>query len=149
MTDHVSAYLSIDSLWFGGVPSATGDWLWLAHDQTFEKFDNWKSDPECEIEGCDEGMGLVALPFDSYKWVKENKSKELPYACVHNCKNGFKWSFDLHKCLKIVGESKNFPSAALECSKDGGQLVSLSSCKEMDHLGNLLVFESYLHAMLP
>ena len=105
---------------------------------------DWDSDPECSFAECNVDMRIAALPFDGYKWTKENKSSELPYACVFNCKNGFTWSFRLQRCLKIVTESKDFVSATVDCnSEEGGQLVSLSSCRELDLLQQQLDFEGY------
>ena len=144
LMDKVSVYLSIEKLWLGGMPLSAEEWFWMAHYQPFETFDNWDSDPECSFAECNVDMRIAALPFDGYKWTKENKSSELPYACVFNCKKGFTWSFKLQRCLKIVTESKDFLSATVDCNtEEGGQLVSLSSCREMDLLQQQLDFEGY------
>ena len=143
LMDQVSVYLSIEKMWLGGAPLPTDEWFWMAHYQPFDTFDNWNSDPECLTEGCNEDMRIAALPFDGYQWIKENKSSELPYACVFNCKKGFTWSFKLQKCLKIVTKLTDFAEATVNCNMDGGQLVSLSSCRQAKLLREDLVFNGH------
>ena len=141
-TDKWSTGLSSDheQYWIGGKVFRQSEWKWIGNQHNMSAFSKWEKGKEGEPCGknCfDFSHRLLINKRAGYSWRAEDQGKALPYICISNCVAGYSWRANARRCVRMVEKTQGLEkqaAASVKCADDGGRLLSINSCQEMEGL---------------
>ena len=141
-TDKWSTGLSSDheQYWIGGKVFRQSEWKWIGNQHNMSAFSKWEKGKEGEPCGknCfDFSHRLLINKRAGYSWRAEDQGKALPYICISNCIAGYSWRANARRCVRMVEKTQGLEkqaAASVKCADDGGRLLSINSCQEMEGL---------------
>ena len=141
-TDKWSTGLSSDheQYWIGGKVFRQSEWKWIGNRHNMSAFSKWEKGKEGEPCGknCfDFSHRLLINKRANFGWRAEDQGKALPYICISNCVAGYSWRASARRCVRMVEKTHGLEkqaAASVKCANDGGRLLSINSCQEMEGL---------------